>query len=42
METSGSFHWIMGVWGIPPAKPLNPADVLAESEGTVEWLVEER
>lgn len=27
---------------MPPAKPPNPADTLAESEGILEWLVEER
>lgn len=39
METRGSFPLGMVV---PSAKPPNPAEMLAESNGILEWLVEER
>lgn len=42
MEMRNSFHSRMRIWVISPAKPQNPADILAESKGILEWLVEER
>lgn len=42
MEMRDSFHSRMRIWALPPAKPPNPAEILAESKGILEWLVEER
>lgn len=42
MEMRNSFHSRMRIWVMSPAKPQNPADILAESKGILEWLVEER
>lgn len=42
METKGSFLSGMRIWVMPPAKPPKPEEMLAEREGILEWLVEER
>ena len=40
MVASSSDPSVMRVWVTLPGKPLRPAEVLAEGEGNIKWIVE--
>lgn len=41
MVASSSHPSVIRVWVTLPGKPLRPAEVLAEGEGNIKWIVEE-